>query len=167
MRFDLVINTFVLYGWLRGEIQLFGGGRHWRPFVHVEDCASAFIFFAENEAREHNIFNVSHENLRVRDLAPLMQQLMPGLTIKDVVAESGDSRNYRVSGERLEQAGFRTTTNALQGAEQVLDAIRSRRILEPESQSHWNAKWVQTFALPAYMHSERRDCTYKTAVSHS
>jgi nucleoside-diphosphate-sugar epimerase len=164
MRFDLVINTFVLNGWLRHEIQMFGGGRHWRPFLHIDDCASAFIFFAENDCADHLVYNVCHENLRVRDLGPLMQRLIPGLVVTEIDANNPDTRDYRVSNARLQRTGFKTLTDVKHGAQQVLDALVSRRILEPESQSHWNAKWVKTFDF----HNARPGqgvYGYKTATS--
>ena len=38
MRFDLVVNIFSLYSTLKNEIQVFGGGAHSRPFLHIGDC---------------------------------------------------------------------------------------------------------------------------------
>jgi nucleoside-diphosphate-sugar epimerase len=42
MRFDLVVNTMSLKAHVEKRIQVFGGDQ-WRPLLHVEDAADAFI----------------------------------------------------------------------------------------------------------------------------
>src|SRR5215469_14882231 len=44
MRFDLVVNIFAMTSALYHVIRVFGEGRQWRPFLHVQDCARAFVF---------------------------------------------------------------------------------------------------------------------------
>jgi len=43
MRFDLVINLMTLYAYKNRRIFVLGGGRQWRPVVHVKDVARAFV----------------------------------------------------------------------------------------------------------------------------
>src|SRR6185295_7646489 len=64
MRFDLVINIFSYCSALYGEIRIFGDGRQWRPFLHVADCARAFVHFLEKTGAKHLVYNVANENLR-------------------------------------------------------------------------------------------------------
>ena len=42
MRFDLVINAMTKSSITNKKISVFGGGKQWRPLVHVEDVADAF-----------------------------------------------------------------------------------------------------------------------------
>ena len=42
MRFDLVINLMTLHATEKGLITIMGGGKQWRPLVHVGDVARAF-----------------------------------------------------------------------------------------------------------------------------
>src|SRR5207249_2146467 len=133
MRFDLVVNIFSLYSTLHNRIRVFGEGLQWRPFLHVADCARAFVFFAENRDPAHLCYNVSHENLRVLDVARMFQALKPSLEVTYTPTPDQDGRNYRVSAERVVAEGFRTRFDVQTGAEQMMEAIIGGLIPDPES----------------------------------
>jgi nucleoside-diphosphate-sugar epimerase len=143
MRFDLVVNIFSLYAALYDEIRVFGDGLQWRPFLHIGDCARAFVFLAEKPEVKHLRYNVCHCNLRVTDLAEIMTQLKPGLRVVHVPTQDVDARNYAVSGRRLAEEGFRTSVDVRSGAEEIMDAIASGSIPDPESVFYRNAKWLK------------------------
>jgi nucleoside-diphosphate-sugar epimerase len=143
MRFDLVINIFSLYAGLFNEIKVFGEGRQWRPFLHVGDCARAFVHFAERQPDEYLVYNIAHENLRVIDLVELFRDLNPRLKVTFVPTADPDLRDYRVNTARMTHAGFRTLTGVRMGAEQLIDAIVSGLISDPESIFYRNAKWLK------------------------
>jgi nucleoside-diphosphate-sugar epimerase len=143
MRFDLVVNIFSLYSVLRNEIKVFGGGSHWRPFVHVNDCARAFVFFAEKPALKYSCYNVAHENLRVLDVAAIFRGLNPRLNVVQVPADEKDQRDYRTSVARLREEGFRSRTGVEEGAEGIMEAIVNGSIPDPESVYYQNAKWLK------------------------
>jgi nucleoside-diphosphate-sugar epimerase len=144
MRFDLVINIFSLYGTLRNEIKVFGDGRQWRPFLHVADCARAFIHFAEDPPAGGSLcVNVAHENLRVVDLVESFRAINPRLRVEFVPTLDPDKRDYRVDTRRLRAAGFAPRLSVQVGAEQLVDAIVSGLIPDPESIFYRNAKWLK------------------------
>jgi nucleoside-diphosphate-sugar epimerase len=143
MRFDLVVNIFALHGTLRNEITVFGDGRQWRPFLHVSDCARAFIHFAENWPARHRMFNIAHENLRVVDLVEVFQAINPRLHAAFVPTQDPDRRDYRVDTTRMKEAGFQPLIGVRVGAEQLVDAIVSGLIADPESIFYRNAKWLK------------------------
>src|SRR5262249_21663509 len=95
MRFDLVVNIFSLYSALHGEVRIFGSGTQWRPFLHVADCARAFVHFAESPVTEHLCYNIAHENLRVVDVAAAFQTMNPQIKAVHVEAPDDDKRDYR------------------------------------------------------------------------
>ena len=143
MRFDLVINIFSFMSALYNEVRIFGDGLQWRPFLHVSDCARAFIYFAENNELEHLVYNVSHENLRVVDLIDIFKNINPNLVAKYLETVDKDSRNYNVLTERMKKAGFKTRVGVNLGAEEIVDAIISGVISDPESIYYRNAKWLK------------------------
>jgi nucleoside-diphosphate-sugar epimerase len=143
MRFDLVVNIFSLYSALYNEIKVFGGGWHWRPFLHVADCARAFVFLAERPDLAHLCYNVAHENLRVLDLAEVFRGLNPRLRVTDLLTADADQRNYRVSTRRIREEGFEARLSVATGAEAMIDAIVSGMIRDPESVFYRNAKWLR------------------------
>jgi nucleoside-diphosphate-sugar epimerase len=143
MRFDLVVNTFSLYSVLYGEVKVFGNGLQWRPYLHVSDCARAFVFFSEPRELEHICYNVVHENLRVVDVVEIFKGLRPGLKVVHVPSPDLDARNYRASSERLRKLGFESKIDVRTGAENIMEAIVSGQIPDPESVFYRNAKWLK------------------------
>jgi nucleoside-diphosphate-sugar epimerase len=142
MRFDLVVNIFSLHAALYNEIQVFGGGEQWRPFLHVADCARAFIHFAERKEWQFDCYNIAHQNLRVLDLANMFRRLKPGLKVKETKIENVDKRDYSVSTQRMAEAGFQPQIGVELGAGEMLEAIVSDLIPDPESIFYRNAKWL-------------------------
>jgi nucleoside-diphosphate-sugar epimerase len=143
MRFDLVVNIFSLQSVLYNQIKVFGDGTQWRPFLHVADCARAFIHFLEGRERRHRCYNIAHENLRVVDLVGLFQSLNPRLQVQHVATPDQDRRNYRVSTRRMQEEGFRPRMTVALGSEEMIDAIVSGLIADPESIFYRNAKWLK------------------------
>jgi len=47
MRFDLIVNLMTMYAYTKHKIYVLGGGKQWRPNVHVRDVARAFILTME------------------------------------------------------------------------------------------------------------------------
>ncbi len=143
MRFDLVVNIFALYSTLHNEVRVFGDGLQWRPFLSVQDCARAFVFFAEKPDVRHIFYNVAHENLRVVDVAEIFGHINTKLKVIQVPTQDPDLRDYRVSIQRMHSEGFRTRISVGEGAETIAEAIVSGLIGDPESLFYRNAKWLK------------------------
>ena len=143
MRFDLVINIFSLFSALYNEIKVFGDGQQWRPFLHVDDCARATVYFAEKYLVQHACYNIANENLRVIDLVKIFQNLNPHLRVTFLELLDQDRRNYCVSTHRMREEGFETRMSVVMGAEKMIDAIIAGLIPEPESIFYRNAKWLK------------------------
>jgi nucleoside-diphosphate-sugar epimerase len=143
MRFDLVINIFSLYSTLRSEIKIFGDGQQWRPFLHLSDCARAFVFFAEKQDCRYRCYNISHKNLRVVDVAETFQHINPRLQVSYLDLPEQDHRDYRVSTQRMSEEGFEPQINIELGIQQMVEAIISGLIPDPESIYYRNAKWLK------------------------
>ena len=102
MRFDLAINLFIAQALNKEKITVFGGTQ-WRPFLHVDDAASAFSFAVENHME--GIYNVIWKNLTINQMAKEVNKLIPTQIelSKDIV----DKRDYRVTGKKLERFKFK------------------------------------------------------------
>lgn len=129
LRGDLVVNDLVGRALLTGEVRLLSDGSAWRPLVHAEDIAAAFLALLEvPRERVHNrAFNVgrSDENYRIRDVAELVRDLVGG-TVTFASGASADKRNYRVSCERIarEIPEYRPQWTLSKGIEQLSEAYR-------------------------------------------
>jgi nucleoside-diphosphate-sugar epimerase len=143
MRFDVVVNTFSLLSTLYNHIKVFGDGLQWRPFLHINDCTRAFVFFAERPECREMVYNVAHANLRVVDVADIFKRINPHLQVIHMETESPDLRDYRVSTARLRREGFETRVGVEEGAEEIVDAIIAGVIPDPESMFYRNVKWVK------------------------
>lgn len=100
MRFDLVINNLVAWAYASGVVFLKSDGSPWRPVVHVEDIARAFITLlqAPRELVHNQAFNIGNnaENYQILDLAKIVEQTVPGCRIEFAKDASPDKRCYRV-----------------------------------------------------------------------
>lgn len=130
LRFDLVLNNLVAWAYTTGQVHLKSDGMAWRPIVHVEDIARAFIaiLHAPRELVHNQVFNVgrTEENYRIRELAEIVAETVPGSRIEYAEGASRDKRCYRVECGRLAEtlAEFTPQWNARRGAEQLYAAFR-------------------------------------------
>jgi len=127
LRGDLVVNDLVGHALIAGEVGLRSNGMAWRPLVHADDIASAFIALLEapRETVHARAFNVgdSAENYLIRDVAELVREVVGG-TVTFAEGAGADARNYRVSCERIarEVPTFRPQWTLRKGIEQLAEA---------------------------------------------
>jgi nucleoside-diphosphate-sugar epimerase len=131
MRFDIVLNNLVAWAVTTGKIHLKSDGTPWRPIVHIEDISRAFIAVLEApmEAVNNEAFNVGQtaHNYRIRDLAEIVAGVVPGCDITFAADAGPDTRNYRVSCEKIRRVlpAFKPQWDARKGAEQLYASYRS------------------------------------------
>ena len=131
MRFDIVLNNLVAWAVTTGRIYLKSDGTPWRPIVHIEDISRAFISALEApmDAVNNEAFNVGQtaHNYRISDIAEIVATVVPGCII-DFADDAGpDTRNYRVSCEKIRRVlpAFQPRWDARKGAAQLYNAYRS------------------------------------------
>jgi nucleoside-diphosphate-sugar epimerase len=130
LRGDLVVNNLVGYAYTTGEVFLKSDGTPWRPLVHVEDVARAFVAVLEapREAVHLEAFNVGRtsENYRIRDVAQIVESTVPNSEIAFADTAGPDKRNYRVSCDKIAKAlpQFQPQWDVERGARQLFDAYQ-------------------------------------------
>jgi dTDP-4-amino-4,6-dideoxygalactose transaminase/nucleoside-diphosphate-sugar epimerase len=127
MRFDLVVNLMTLKAATEGLIRVMGGGRQWRPLIHVQDLVKAYLLCLgpQGKALEGQAFNVVGSNIQMGELGLTIQRCVDHSDL-EVVPDTADPRSYRVSGARFAKAtGFVPDWSLEQGIEQIRDAVRS------------------------------------------
>ena len=131
MRFDIVLNNLVAWAFTTGKIYLKSDGTPWRPIVHIEDISRAFIAALEAPANEvwNEAFNVGQtaHNYRIRDLAEIVAEVVPGCRIEFAGDAGPDKRSYRVSFEKIRRRlpAFKPRWDARMGAKQLYKAYQS------------------------------------------
>ena len=133
MRFDLVVNLMTINAVQKGKIFVTGGGKQWRPIVHVSDTASAFVSVLGRAPSEINgrVFNIgsSEHNYQVLSLAYIVRENIPFPITLDIVPDDSDARNYNVSFTRAEQElGFRARHAPADGAREIYEALKLGRV---------------------------------------
>jgi nucleoside-diphosphate-sugar epimerase len=138
MRFDIVLNNLVAWAVTTGRIHLKSDGTPWRPIVHIEDISRAFLAALEApmEAVNNQAFNVGQtaHNYRIRDLAEIVAGVVPGCEIEFAQGAGPDTRNYRVSCEKIRRVlpAFQPQWDARKGAEQLYAAYKSSGLVLEE-----------------------------------
>lgn len=141
MRFDLVLNNLVAWAHSRRTVKLKSEGSAWRPLVHVEDIASAFIATVEapREAVHRGVFNVgaTDANYRVRDIARMVRDMVPGALIAHAADARRDARSYRVRCDHIARAlpAWRPRWTCRDGIAQLLDAYAAQGLSGTEFES--------------------------------
>lgn len=138
LRVDLVLNNLVGYAVTTGRIHLMSDGTPWRPLVHIEDISRAFLAVLEapRETVHDQAFNVGRtsENYRIRELAEIVAETVPGCAITYAEGAGPDKRCYRVDCSKIERTlpSFRPRWDARKGARELYDAYREAGLTEAE-----------------------------------
>jgi nucleoside-diphosphate-sugar epimerase len=128
LRFDLVLNNLTAWAFTTGQVYLKSDGSPWRPIVHVEDIASAYIAVleADRDLVHNEAFNVglTTENYQIRELAALVKDIVPNSLIEFAPDAGPDLRCYRVDCNYIARRlhGFKPQWTARRGVEQLYDA---------------------------------------------
>jgi len=131
LRGDIVLNNLTAWAFTTGKVKILSDGTPWRPLVHVEDICRVFAaaLNAPREAIHNEAFNVGRddENYQVRDLAEIVERIVPNCEIEYAGDGSPDPRSYRVDFSKLvytfPELELRWT--AEQGAHELYEAYRA------------------------------------------
>lgn len=140
MRFDLVANNLVGWALTTGCVRLESDGSPWRPLVHVEDVARAYVAALEapRDAVHNQAFNIGRDdqNFKVRDIAEVVRQAVPGCAVGFAAKAGPDARSYRVSFAKAAEGlpGFRVGWSLEAGVQQMVDCFRQRGLTQAELQ---------------------------------
>ena len=98
LRIDLVVNNLLACAHALGEIRIMSDGSPWRPLIHCRDIARAFLALSQADVPGGTAVNVGSddENYQVRDVAALVQELVPEAEIEFTGEAGNDPRSYRV-----------------------------------------------------------------------
>jgi nucleoside-diphosphate-sugar epimerase len=98
--------------------------------VHVEDMSLAFLaaIQAPLEVVHNEAFNVGRpeENYRIRELAEIVAETVPGSYIEYAEGASPDKRNYRVNSSKIANTlpDYKPSWDARMGAQELYEAYQ-------------------------------------------
>lgn len=145
MRFDLVLNFLTARAYYRKNFSIYGGDQ-WRPLIHVQDAAEAFVSaaLAEKEKVVGKIFNVGDDanNFTIEQVGHKVSQLVPGIKV-EAKREIEDRRNYRVNfGKIKDELGFRCRFGIEDGIKELVRAFQENKIGNFEDEIYYNVKYI-------------------------
>lgn len=126
-RCDLVVNNMVAWAFTTGCIRILSDGTPWRPLVHVNDIANAFVAALEapKDVVHNETFNIgrTEENYQVRQVADIIAEAMPAVSIEYAGQGGPDKRDYRVSFKKAESrlSGFVPRWTVQRAIEELVD----------------------------------------------
>jgi nucleoside-diphosphate-sugar epimerase len=143
MRFDLAINVMTKNAYVNRRITVDGGGRQWRPFVHVRDVSRAFELALTSETAKvaGEVFNVGSDagNVQILNLAFRVRDAIPGTEVAHAPTDP-DLRDYNVSFDKIQRVlGFRAEKGLDDGIREVLGALREG-VVDPEERRHYTLR---------------------------
>jgi len=130
LRLDIVLNDLVASAYTTGRVYIKSDGSPWRPIVHIRDIVSAVIVVLEapREVVHNQTFNVGRndQNYRIRELADIVAEVVPGCRVEYAPGGGPDKRCYRVSFDKIARIlpGFEPAWTARKGAEELYEAYR-------------------------------------------
>jgi nucleoside-diphosphate-sugar epimerase len=138
LRADLVVNNLVGFAYTTGEVLIASDGTPWRPLVHVEDICRAFIAIlrAPRDLIHNQAFNVgrTEENYQIRDIAKMVEEIVPGSRVKYAEGGGPDLRCYRVNCDKISRTlpEFRPQWTVRRGIEQLCNAYKDHNLNREE-----------------------------------
>jgi nucleoside-diphosphate-sugar epimerase len=148
MRFDLVVNAFVLNALRSGRLTLHNGGEMWRPLLSIEDAVAAYKLMLEApvDRIKGEIFNVTSGNYRISELALRVQYKLSKLGVRCEIEPDYTHRNLRscqASGEKIrERLGFVPRVTVEATVEDLVKKIQGGSFHDVADPAFHNIQWL-------------------------
>lgn len=131
LRADIVVNNLTGAAITRGEVRLQSDGTPWRPLVHAEDIARAFIAVldADRDVIHDQAFNVGRDEdvVQIRTIAEDVSR-RTGAAVTYAEGASPDARDYRVDFGKIRRLlpSFQPAWTVAAGIDQLATDMRRR-----------------------------------------
>jgi len=164
LRFDLVLNNLVAWAYAQGRVHIKSDGTPWRPIVHIEDISRAFlaVLGAPRAVIHNQALNVgqTEENYRIRELAEIVREVVPGSRVEYAEGGGPDPRCYRVDFGKIQRLlpEFKPQWNARRGAEELYAAYRASGLVIDDCEG---PRFKRIDHLKYLMSSNRVDATLR------
>ncbi len=136
MRFDVVVNMFVLQAFKNGLITVLGGDQV-RPNIHIEDMASVYLHFLNSSNLESGCYNAGFENISVMSIA---EQVASIFKVEINTKESNDPRSYRQDSSKLLATGFKQMKTVSDAINEIAKALKEGSLKDDD---RWHTvRWM-------------------------
>jgi nucleoside-diphosphate-sugar epimerase len=146
-RFDLIVNQFVLEAFTKRELIIYQRG-YSRSFVHIRDAVRGVMMGLDAERSKicGEVFNLGTDdgNYSKDDIVRLVLKRMPETVVEyKNLTFGGDMRDITVSFAKVNRVlGFETTLDVDDGVRELLFALKSGLIRNPNDEKYRNAQFI-------------------------
>jgi len=127
MRIDLLVNDFT-YRAVKDRFVVVFEGHFKRNYIHVRDVAAAFGYCLENFSKMKNeAYNVGLSTANISKLelcAKIKEQVPDFVYLESPIGEDPDKRDYIVSNEKIEKAGFKPSHSLEMGIRELIKGYK-------------------------------------------
>jgi nucleoside-diphosphate-sugar epimerase len=143
MRFDLAVNVMTKNAYTQQRIVIDGGGKQWRPFVHVADVSEAIARTLEApvEKVRGQVMNVgsNDNNVRILNLGYRVRDAVPGTHV-EISGSDPDLRDYNVNFDKIQRVlDWKPGRSIDDGIASVLSALRAGTV-DPDDRRCYTLK---------------------------
>jgi nucleoside-diphosphate-sugar epimerase/2-polyprenyl-3-methyl-5-hydroxy-6-metoxy-1,4-benzoquinol methylase len=119
-RIKIMPNFFAKETSQNKNIKLFAGGKQLKSLVSLIDVARCFKFFEENEKFKNEVYNLSNENVSVRQVAEICKKINPKIRIQNTKDEI-PNLGYTLSNKKLLKTGFNFLYNLKTSLKEMIE----------------------------------------------
>ncbi len=144
-RFDLTVNKLTADALAKRVITVHGGEQR-RPNVGMTDMINLYGMLVQANGNVINgrTFNFGFENLKVIEIAQLIQAELSDLNVDIKVTETHDNRDYHISSKRIVQAlGYQPVSSIKQEVANLRKTLESGYFSDTDGAQYYNMKSMQ------------------------
>jgi nucleoside-diphosphate-sugar epimerase len=168
LRVDIVVNNLTGAAITRGEVRLQSDGTPWRPLVHAEDIAAAFLaaMEADRGVIHNEAFNVGRDAdvVQIRDIANEVAR-MTGSPVTFAEGAGPDKRDYRVDFTKITEAlpSFQPKWTVPLGIDQLFSDMTQLGL----SADDFETRYVRLAQISRLMEEGRMDNNLRIGVEEA
>lgn len=136
MRFDVVVNMFVMHAYRDKKITVLGGDQV-RPNIHIQDMSRVYEHFLNNPGLPSGCYNAGFENISVMSIAEAVAKKF-GVEIQ--IKPSNDPRSYRQDSSKLLSTGYQQTKTVANAIDEIAASLESGQI--KDNDRWYTVKWM-------------------------
>ena len=143
MRFDVSVNMFVLQALKDKKLNILGG-QQIRPNIHIQDLSNVYTHFIENRKNiKSGFYNAGFENLKIIDIAKLVQKFIPSKII--IKKNNNDPRSYRQNSDKILKTGFKRKHSVEEAIQEIKSMYEGKKI--KVNASNFTVKWMKKLKI--------------------
>jgi nucleoside-diphosphate-sugar epimerase len=144
-RFDLTVNKLTADA-LRKRVITVHGGEQRRPNVGMTDVIELYGRLLEMDPARISgrTFNFGFENLKVIEIARLIQSELADLAVEIRVTDTVDKRDYHISSQKLvEELGYQPVSSIRSEIGHLRKALQGEVFGDVDAPEHYNMRFMQ------------------------